>query len=310
MPAEMTFRKDCLECGRSFLTRDKTAKFCSRCGERVKERLEAVKKAQAAEAEAARKRGAEKKASHPVPPAAPEEAQSPLLLTEELRERIYACYESYRGRTDLTLKNIHKEIAKELHLPKSLVAVALRRERILTPQEEKEVIRRYQRYVTRMERPLRGRRRTIAEEMGIPYGTVADCLREWTGKQPSLQSLTRGQRFRIEKDYFRFLEEGKTLAQTMAEIAKETAFDPWQVARYLDLLHDGEQRLKKVPQVTDDQREAILNGYGDYLAAPSPPGPFLHDVLKEKAGGTDKQVYKVLLAYRLSRLREIQARPE
>jgi predicted RNA-binding Zn-ribbon protein involved in translation (DUF1610 family)/AraC-like DNA-binding protein len=310
MDAEMTFRKDCLECGRSFLTRDKAAKFCPRCGERVKERREAVKKAQAAEAEAARKREAEKKASHPVPPAAPEEAQSPLLLTEALRERVCACYESYRGRTDLTLKNIHKEIAKELQLPKSLVAGALHRERILTAQEEKEVIRRYQRYVTRMERPLRGRRRTIAEEMGIPYGTVADCLREWTGKQPSLQSLTREQRFRIEKNYFRFLEEGKTLAQTMAEIAKETAFDPWQVARYLDLLHDGEQRLKKVPQVTDDQREVILTGYGDYLAAPSPPGPFLHDVLKEKAGGTDKQVYKVLLAYRLSRLREIQARPE
>src|SRR3972149_475401 len=140
MPAEMTFRKDCLECGRSFLNRDKTAKFCPRCGERVKERTEALKKAQAAEAEAARKREAEMKASHPVPPAAPEEAQSPLLLTEALRERICACYESYHGRTDLTLKNIHKEIAKELHLPKSLVAGALHRERILTAQEEKEVI--------------------------------------------------------------------------------------------------------------------------------------------------------------------------
>jgi predicted RNA-binding Zn-ribbon protein involved in translation (DUF1610 family) len=310
MPAEMIFRKDCLECGRSFLTRDKTAKFCPRCGERVKERMEAAKKAQAAESEAARKREAEKKASHPVPSAAPERAQSPLLLTEELRDRVCACYESYRGRTDLTLKKIHKEIAKELQLPKSLVARALHWERILTLQEEKEVVRRYQRYVSRMERPLRGRRRTIAEEMGIPYATLAHCLREWMGKQPSLQSLTRGQRFRIEKDYFRFLEEGKSLAQTMAEIAKETGFDRWQVARYLDLLHDGEQRLIKVPEVTDDQREIILAGYRDYLAAPSPPGPFLHDVLKEKAGVTDKQVYKVLLAYRLSRLLEIQARPE
>ena len=310
MPAEMTFRKDCLECGRSFLTRDKTAKFCPSCGERVKERMEAAKKAQAAVAEAARKRKMEKRASHPAPPAAPQGAQSPLLLTEELRDRVRACYESYRGRTDLTLKKIHKEMAKELQLPKSLVARALHRERILTAQEEEEVVRRYQRYVARMERPPRGRRRTIAEEMGIPYATVADCLREWTEKQPSLPSLTRGQRFQIEKDYFRFLDEGKSLGQTMAEIAKETGFDPWQVARYLDWLHDGEQRLKKVPEVADDQREIILAGYDDYLAAPSPPGPFLHDALKEKAGATDKQVHKVLLAYRLSRLREIQARPD
>jgi AraC-like DNA-binding protein len=231
-------------------------------------------------------------------------------LTEDLRERVRACYESYRGRPGLTLKTIHKEIAKELQLPKSLVARALHRERILTPQEEKEVVRRYRHYVTRMERPLRGRRRTIAEEMGIPYATVADCLREWMGKQPSLQSLTREQRFQIEKYFFRFLEEGKSLDQTVTEIAKESGFDPWPVARYLDLLHDGEQRLKDVPEVTDDQREIILAGYSDYLAAPSPPGPFLHDVLKEKGGVTDKQVHKVLLAYRLSRLREIQARPE
>ena len=39
MPGEMTFRKDCEECGRSFLTPDKKAKICQRCAGKGHEKL-------------------------------------------------------------------------------------------------------------------------------------------------------------------------------------------------------------------------------------------------------------------------------
>ena len=39
MPGEMTFRKDCEECGRSFLTPDKKAKNCQRCAGKGHEKL-------------------------------------------------------------------------------------------------------------------------------------------------------------------------------------------------------------------------------------------------------------------------------
>jgi hypothetical protein len=43
MPGGMTFRKDCGECGRSFLTPDKKAKICQRCADKRLSRSRPVK---------------------------------------------------------------------------------------------------------------------------------------------------------------------------------------------------------------------------------------------------------------------------
>lgn len=87
-------------------------------------------------------------------------------------------------------------------------------------------------------------------------------------------------------------------------ITKETGLDYWQVGRYLNVLHDGEDRRARVPDVSSEQREAILAEYEAYLSAAAPPGPSLHQIIAEKTGVTTKQFHKVLLTYRLSRLKE------
>jgi hypothetical protein len=76
--------------------------------------------------------------------------------------------------------------------------------------------------------------------------------------------------------------------------------DPWSVSRYLDILHDGEDKLKVVPDVSLEQRTAILAEYKNYLNGFAPPVPFLHPMIAEKTGVSPKKVYKVLLAYRLN----------
>lgn len=76
------------------------------------------------------------------------------------------------------------------------------------------------------------------------------------------------------------------------------------VSRYLDLLHDGEKKLQNVAPVTSEQETAILKEYREYLSASGPPSSPLHPLIAERTGVLSKQVYKVLLAYRLNRFRE------
>ncbi len=101
-------------------------------------------------------------------------------------------------------------------------------------------------------------------------------------------------------------EERRPLQDILGEIGAKSSLSRWQILRWLDLIHDGEKLLKNVPRVTEEQEQIIINGYLDYLSAPAPPGPFLHTLLAEKSGATYKQVHKVLLHYRLNRLRDIQ----
>jgi hypothetical protein len=280
------------------MARDRKTKICPRCEEIVKEReLEAKKRI-------------EKKPSRGrVTTSAPKQIEeSPSILTEELKNQILGEYESYKDQKNLPIKKIHGEIARKLRIRRMLVAQALQGiagMKPLSAEEEAEVITRYRDYVEKMERPPAGRRKTIARDMGIPFRTVVAVVREWKRSQVPMGDLTRDQRFWLEKTYFRLLEGGKSLGEIFKEITQESGFNRWQVIRYLDLLHDGEERLEKAPEVTAEQKEKILAGYFDYLKAPSPPGPFLHTLLAEESGTTHQQVHKVLLTYRLSRLREI-----
>jgi hypothetical protein len=235
----------------------------------------------------------------------------PQTLTEELKARIGQEFEFFKAQKDLTRRKIHALIGRKMGIPKKLVAQALQaaEDNIpVDPEQEKEIITRYCGYVERLERPPKGRRKTIAADLGLTYRKVAVTVREWKRKQPPLKNLTREQRFGIEKNYFRLLDEGKSLSQVQDELVKDSGYSLWQVSRYLDLLHDGENRLKKVMDVTPEQSETILRGYQEYLLAPGPPKPFLHTLLAERAGVDYRQVHKVLLAYRLGRLRDLQAR--
>jgi len=119
-----------------------------------------------------------------------------------------------------------------------------------------------------------------------------------------LKELTQEERFSIEKDYFTRREGKNTFSEIKAQIVQETGLTPWVVSRYLDLLHDGEKKLRKVGPVSSGQEAVILNEYRKYLSASGPPSFPLHPLIAERTGVLPKQVYKVLLAYRLSRFRE------
>ncbi len=295
------FRKSCKECGRVFFSTRREGNYCPRCVKQVSEREEQARKLKE------KKRPGKKEPSK----IARQSGSFAPTLTKELEERIRQEFEFIRTQKDLTRRKIHGLIGKKMRVPKKLVAQALQaaEDNIpLGPEQEKEIISRYCAYVERLERPPKGRRKTIAADLGLAYRKVAVTIQDWKEKQPSLKSLTREQRFALEKNYFRLLDKRKTLSQILGELVKKSGYSLWQVSRYLDLLHDGEDRLKKVGDVTPEQSEIILLGYQQYLSAPDPPKPFLHTFLAERAGVDYRQVHKVLLAYRLRRLRNLQAR--
>ena len=295
MSPTMVFRKDCAECGHSFSARDRKEKFCPKCVAKIRDREEQVKRA----------RG---KKPPPPPPVPKPAEQEPPVLTGEIKDRVLREYETYRDRPDHPLKKIHQEIARKLGIKRTLVFEALQgmaKRRVLTPEEEAEVVKRYRDYLERLKRPPAGRRKTIAKDLDVPFRLVASAVQGWKRSQRPVEELTREQRFEIEKAYSRFLGGGKSLDEILGEIEQKSGLSRWLILRWLDLIHDGEKLLKKVPEVTEEQEQSIIRGYLDYLSAPAPPSPFLHTLLAEKSGATYKQVHKVLLNYRLNRLRDI-----
>ena len=140
--------------------------------------------------------------------------------------------------------------------------------------------------------------------MGIPYRNVVLALRRWNQQQTQSENLTREERFSIEKAYFPRLEEKNSFSEIKAQIVQETGLNPWEVSRYLDLLQDGEKKLRNVAPVTSDTGNRRLGGVPEipvrlrspvFSSAPADCGT---------NRGLPKQVYKVLLPYRLSRFRE------
>ena len=298
----MNFRIECGECGRAFLTPDRKKKVCPRCVEKVKEREEWRKRKQ--EDEEKKRAEAKKQAAGKSPSPSPKPA---LPLSEELKERIFNEFEPYRHQETPPWREIHRAIAQRMKLPKRLVGEALKEERgrLIIPQETRqEVIRRYHDYVVRMERPPKGRRKTIAADLGITFRTVAVTVRDWKREQSSVRELNREQRFRIEKSYFQALESGRPLADLAEEMAEALGTSSFHILRYIDLIHDGIDRFKRVLDATPVDREKVLSAYAEYLAADSPPELFLHNLIAAKTGVTPQTVHKTLLQFRLERLRE------
>jgi hypothetical protein len=237
-------------------------------------------------------------------------APHPRILTDELRAAIIEEYDKYKNDAETPLRLVHGKIAFELKIKKHLVAQVIRELRgeplppqvTLTEDQKRDIVEAYRDYVESGERPLTGRRKTIAAEMGLPYGAVAQVVNEWSQKMPKVDTLTRDQRFDIEKRYLRHLEKKDVPLNDIPEvIAEEMSLDRWQTLRWIDLLYDGTEELSRIPDPTPEQREAIEAAYEQYLASKSPPEPPLHQLFSEQIGATPKQVHKVLLQYRIQR---------
>jgi hypothetical protein len=290
----MAFRKDCEDCGHSFLTPDRKAKFFPRCvGKDLKKELpgkirtkDHLSKAAAATKAADEKRPPQEPAHKP----APQDSNKAETLEIQNTPPKSKTYEDGIGKQESG------------QTPADQGPETENLEIVLTEEQTKEIIKRYQSFVEVMKRPPGGRRKTIAAEMGLPYRAVAMTLRNWN--QAQQKDLSREDRFSAEKAYFSFIEKENSFDQLKKRISRETELNPWSVSRYLDILHDGEDKLAEVPDISPEQSTAIQIEYNNYLAGSAPPGPSLHSMIAEKTGIKSKQIHKVLLAYRLGRFRE------
>jgi len=282
MSGGMVFRKDCKDCGRSFFTPDRKTNLCPRCTERIQKRDQ-------------------------VAPKGPIETRPSLTPTDDFEAQTSSEHHTHKDENELPGDQVHEEGTRKLNAKKRLVPQTpgmAKAEIVLTKEQEQEVMKRYQAYVEGMERPPKGRRKSIAAEMGLPYRAVVLAVRKWNQGQAKAEDLSRDERFLVEKSYFRCLEREGSLSRIKEQIAQKTGLSYWQVCRYLDLLHDGEDRLREVADVSPELRIAILAEYRAYLSAPGPPGPPLHALIAEKTEVSPNQAHKVLLAYRLARLHE------
>ncbi len=296
MSAGMSFRKDCEDCGRSFLTPDKKAKICQRCAGKGQPRhqLETVPQKGLSPKAA----GKTKQTILTRPASGPVHSPTSQILREiETRgnEDEVIGYQEQPGFKDEEEVSLQGAPPNPNRTPEKID---------LTPAQIQEIVDRYQIYVQGLERPPHGRRRTIADAMEIPYRNVVQALRQWNQQQAQIEDLTREERFTIEKAYFSRLEGRNSFSEIKEQISQETGLNPWVVSRYLDLLHDGEKKLQDVASITSEQEVAVLEEYRKYLSASGPPSSPLHPLIAERTGVSPKQVYKVLFAYRLSRFRE------
>ena len=191
MPGEMAFRKDCEECGRSFLTPDKKAKIANDVPARVMKNSDRRRSPQKDT-----KRGKSQKSLGKSPISGP--ADGPTSRVSRRSPLNGSGHEATELKVQQALQA--KEKAGLKGAPPT---PDRRREEVeLTPAQIQEMIERYQIYVQRLERPPKGRRKTIAAEMGIPNRTVVLALRQWNQQQAQIEDLTREERFSIEKAYF------------------------------------------------------------------------------------------------------------
>jgi hypothetical protein len=292
----MTFRRDCDNCGKSFLSPDRKTKLCPRCIGKGRHNFQ----------------------EEPLPP------KKPPQKAQAKKEKTLFKSPSSELPSDSIIENpkeiATKEVPEKAPKPKGQkmpgrkqqageAAAAQADDKVeeeikLTEAQEQEIIERYQTYVREMQRPPEGRRKTIAREMGISRWAVIQTLRNWSQGESRLQELTREERFAVEKSYFQHFEEDTSFLALKKRIVQETGLSPWEVSRYLDLLHDGEDKLRNVPDVSGEQKTAILDEYRKYLSGTAPPSAILHPLIAERTGVTPKQVYKVLLGYRLKRFRD------
>jgi hypothetical protein len=167
----------------------------------------------------------------------------------------------------------------------------------LTPEQRKLAEERYRAMVIAGERPAEGRRKKIAEELGVSYAVISDVVRNYLQ-----HDRLRRTNFDIERIYWRELHNGQDDARVIAETAAaELKLDVGRIWWWLQKLHEWRKNLDHDPDVTDEQRAAILSRYDEYLTLSEPPEQGLHFLLAQQVGEvTPRQIHKALLQHRLS----------
>jgi len=308
----MKFRIQCAGCGATFFAPDRKARHCPKC---VKKRLlkkGAVEtKPQSAKPLATRlgpkPNRASDKESKPRGEPAPRRPKA-AELTPELREQVTQLYQEQSAGSAAPPSEIIARISDKLWLRRKLVGQIVNKvvnpDVPITPELKERIIETYKGYVERSERPDGGRRRTIAEAVGVPLRQVRNIVYEWSQSQyvqSPTPELSREQRFEVEKAYWDELGRKRyPYRELPAKIAERLGYVTiYQISRWLDTLHDDQSRFDNIADAPPEVEQQILEAYRQYLAAPQPPEHGLHSTIANQIGGiSGRQVHKVLQRYR------------
>lgn len=332
----MKFRRSCDQCGVTFFSTDRKARFCPKHQPR-----RAVQNTNGR--------------TSPPTPATPKLAKVVMggrppvglssvkrqkgvarqrqpqirTLTPEIRARIASAFQHMRTvpgsaipldakHMERHLRRIHTAISQQLWVSRAVVSQVIQELRTalevasieLTPEQREQAIAMYRRFIETGERPEGGRRRFIARQLGVSLDSVVLVIRHWAQAQYAQSPTpkpTRQQLFLIEKAFYRHLTEGGEPYEDIPEaIAQELGFvTPYQVLRWIDVLYDNSKFPPDLPEATAEQRAAILAEYQEYLRRDAPPESALHTTIAEKVGGVSpRQVHKVLYDYRVELRRQ------
>lgn len=315
----MSYRRTCARCGQVFFSADRNALYCPKCIKRYGLKATPAPSGPQHEPDLPSPSNAPKPPTRPprapgTRPAAPPRPPQIKVLNDAVRAQIQDRFHQLRSQPDLRLRQVHGQIAKDLHVARPLVvqvtAELIEPDPPLSPEQKAAAVERYRAFVSTNTRPLGGRRRTIARDLGVTYGQVVEAVKEWAMVGREAGELSRGRMFEIEKAYFRLLKSGVPYFGVAGRIASEMGMEEWQILRRIDLLHEDPRRVENVSDPTPEQRGAILQAYSEYLNGGEPPTDALHPTIASRVGVANNQVFKVLLVYRNALRDEARSRDQ
>lgn len=333
----MKFRLKCSGCGTAFFTPDRKARLCPKCsrkGETTSFQYESGTTQSARPSSSSQSTSQFRRSSNPEgqrqtdprqgsrsahssgfaskpklrKAPAPKKPGKIKALTPDLEQKLASLYEEKYSGKKLDRQQLVTLISDELWLKRNIVVQALHKlmqPPITIPQDTIEkIINMYKGFVERGERPDTGRRNHISKSLGVPYQQVRRIIYDWSLSQfktsPTVE-LTREQKFQVEKLYFTELKNKKhPLPEFPSVISGQLGYTiPYQVARWLDTLHDDDSKFVNVPDVPTEVENKIWDAYQNYLDAPQPPDKGLHSSIAQLVGDiTSRQVHKSLHRFR------------
>ncbi|MCS6883942.1 MAG: hypothetical protein RMM17_11300 [Acidobacteriota bacterium] len=293
----MKFKRNCDGCNATFFTADRKSCYCPKCRRRAynksiglptKPQITCFPRALQVARVASR--------SH-----RPAKATE---VTPELRQKILAAYERYKG-SDKRMRVLHALISQEVWAKPCVIVKVLKDERYCQFQEEhkQRIIDLYLDMMNAGVRPAEGRRRHIAQWLGLPRRKVNAVIHEWL--QKTLSGLTREQLFEIEKACWHFATCGRyRFTELVKRVATEVKFaSAEQVLCWIDKLLDSTKLAAVELDLDLGTIEQIRAEYRRYLQQPAPPPRPLHQILAEEFDTSPGKVHRVLCEYRLQTIR-------